>query len=116
MQRTFPLKNTEAAEKYISFLLSQGYEFHVKCFASGRVDVSPIPAKGRELPEADFPSDRYLVQESKPLPFASGPGSASVYNSAFQCSSRCSGTQENPCTVAMNRSQGARTQEATCSN
>jgi hypothetical protein len=62
MQRTFPLKSTEAAETYIGFLLSQGYEFHVKCYTSGRVDVSPIPAGGRELPEADFPSDRLICK------------------------------------------------------
>jgi hypothetical protein len=56
IKRTFPLRNTEAAERYIGFLLSQGYEFHVKCHASGRVDVSPLPAYGRELPPSDFPS------------------------------------------------------------
>ena len=28
MKRTFALRSTEAAERYISFLLSQGYEFH----------------------------------------------------------------------------------------
>jgi hypothetical protein len=62
LKRTFPLKSTEAARKYIEFLLSQGYEFHVKCFTTGRVDVTPLPPYGRELPAADFPPARLICQ------------------------------------------------------
>src|SRR4051812_3655828 len=41
-----------------------------------------------------------------PAPFSGGPGSATVYNSAWQCSPRCQGTKENACMIAVNRSKG----------
>lgn len=50
----------------------------------------------------------YSSRVLRPQPFSGGPGSVTVYNSAFQCTPRCEGTKDNPCMLAVNRSKGGR--------
>jgi len=78
---------------------------------ANRIAAETATLKGRPVTNREYTQilrEVSILHEdrAKRGAFSGGPGSASIYNSAWQCSPRCEGTKANPCMIAVNESKG----------